>query len=118
MGFFRRLRDKGAQWALNLVAEKIVNPNLEGIGVVKEIIYKNKAIGLTVELAGLEDKPIRLNASDIAFSGDNSSVTVNKIESNMPFMQAAMARFVVGKPIDIPEDLRGKVGMAKTILGL
>lgn len=119
MGFIQKGKDKLVDIALNTyIRGKIVNPNLEGIGVVKEIRYKDKIFTLTVELAGLEDKPITLYATDIDIADDGSSVAVRKFASNMPFMQAALSRFLAGTPIAIPADNRDHLITAKKLLGL
>ncbi|MDE5833531.1 MAG: hypothetical protein K2H64_11265 [Desulfovibrio sp.] len=118
MGFIQRGKEKIIEIAINKIAEKMVRPNLEGIGVVKEIRYKDKILKLTIELAGLENQPITVYASDIVIADDGSSVTVNKFESNMPFMQVGLNRFLAGQSFDVPEDARGSLSMAKKVLGL
>ena len=118
MGLIQKGREKIAEIALKKIMEKKVYPNLEGIGVVKEIRYKDKIAKLTIELSGLENSPMTLYASEIAVADDGSSITVNKFESNMPFMQVALNRFIAGKPIAIPEDARDALALAKKALDL
>ena len=118
MGLIQKSREKVVEIALKMIMEKLVYPNLEGIGVIREIKYKDKAAKITVELAGLEKNPITLYASDIVVADDGSSIIVNKFESNMAFMQVALSRFLAGRPIYVPEDARGSLAMAKKILDL
>lgn len=114
MGFFK---DKAVSLALIVIKEKVVNPNLEGIGTVREISYKNGKILLTVILEGLEDHPLSIEASDIEIAPDASTIKVNKFAANIPFAHNALNRFAVTE-FNIPEENRYALKTAKTILGL
>ncbi len=112
------LRDFAVNKTLGWIKEKFVNPNIEGIGVVKKINFEDKKLRLTIELAGLEDRPIDIVASDIVIAPDNSSITVRKFESNMPFMQTALNRFGT-QSFAVPEgSARLGLATAKCVLGL
>lgn len=112
------LRNKTAQIALNVVKDKFVNPNLDGICTVSEIRYRDKALALNLTLDGLEDRPIEVTCSDIEIAPDCSTITIHKYESNMPFAQNALSRFA-SDPIPIPEGgARTAVCAAKKVLGL
>lgn len=112
------LRDKTAQFALNMVKDKFVNPNLDGICTVSDIRYHDKALSLTLALDGLEDRPIEVTCSDFEIAPDCSTITIHKFESNMPFARNALNRFASG-PISIPEGgARTAVCAAKKVLGL
>lgn len=80
-----------------------MNPSLEGIGVVREISWKDRKLGIVLELSGLEGKPIALTAEEIEISPDGSSVRIHNFSANMDFAQNALSRFVAGKTFDIPE---------------
>lgn len=115
---FGWLRNKTAQFALNIAKDKFVNPNLEGICTVNEISYRDKALALTLTLDGLEDHPIEVTCSEIEIAPDCSTITIHKYESNMPFAQNALRRFAC-KPIPIPEGgARTAVCTARKVLGL
>lgn len=115
---FESLKRKAAEFALNKFKEKTMNPSLEGIGVIKEITLKDKQLHITMILEGLEDKPLTICASDIEIAPDGSSISINKYESNMPFAQNALARFVPN-PLPIPEgSARTGVNAARKLLDL
>lgn len=114
MGF---LKNKAVSLALLVIKEKVVNPNLEGIGTVREISYKDGKIYLTIILEGLEDHPMSIEASDIEIANDASTIKVNKFKANKPFLHNALNRFAVCK-FDIPESSRTALKTAKTVLGL
>lgn len=104
--------------ALKGVKDKLVNPNIEGIGVVKEISFRDRTLFLTVVLDGLEDRPIEISCSRLEIAPDGSSVTVHEFQSNMPFAQNALNRFAV-RPFSVPEGgARMAVVAAKKGLGL
>lgn len=112
------LRNKTAQFALNMVKDKFVNPNLDGICTVSEIRYHDKALSLTLTLDGLEDRPIEVTCSDFEIAPDCSTITIRQYESNMPFAQNALRRFA-SRPIPIPEGgARTAMGTARKVLGL
>lgn len=112
------LRTFAANKALGWIKEKFVNPNIEGIGTVKKILFENGKLLLTVELTGLEDRPIDITASDIRIAPDNSSIEVRMFESNMPFVQTALNRFAT-RAFDVPEgSARMGLATAKAVLGL
>lgn len=105
-------------YALRKVKEKLVNPALEGIGVVREISFKDGSLFLTLILEGLEDRPIDVRCSEIEIAPDGSQLTIHQFESNMPFAQNALTRYGT-RPIDIPEgSARFAVATAKKALGL
>lgn len=112
------LREKTAQFALNMVKDKFVNPNLDGICTVNEIRYHEKALALKLTLDGLEDRPIEIICSDFEIAPDCSTITIRKYESNMPFAQNALNRFA-SNPIPVPEGgARTAVSAARKVLGL
>lgn len=105
-------------FALNRVKEKFVNPNLDGIGQVREISYRDKMLLLTLVLEGLEDRPVEIRCSSIEIAPDGSSVRIGGFESNMPFAQNALNRFAT-EPFAVPEgSARMAVCAAKKLLGL
>lgn len=114
----QRGRDKIVEIALNKIKEKIVDPEIDGIGVVKEIRYKDGKALLTIALEGLEDRPITVEASDIVIAQDGSSITINTFNSNMPFAKKGLTRFLAGKSLPIPEENRSSVVMAKKLLNI
>lgn len=116
---FEGMRSKITNLALGAIKEKIVNPNLEGIGTIKAISYTQGEISLTLVLMGLEDRPINLRASEIAIAPDGSSITVGRFESDMAFVQNGLDKFLAGRPFEIPEGSpRMALKTAKTVLGL
>lgn len=100
---FGRIKDMVKRAALNKVREKMINPQLAGIGTVEELSIRDKGVYLVVKLAGLEDRPIDVKCSDINIAEDGSSVTIGHCESEMPFVREAMARFLQNRKIDLPE---------------
>lgn len=115
---FAILKNKAVAIALNHAKEKLVNPFFEGIGVVREISFRDKMLYLTIALEGLEDRPIDIRCSELEIAPDGSSVTIHGYESNMPFAQNLLSRFAA-KPLPIPEG-GGRLAAlaAKKALGL
>lgn len=112
------LRNKMTTLALNGVKDKFMNPNLDGIGVVREISYRDKMLFLTIALDGLEDRPIDLRCSDIKIAPDGSTITIHGFESNIAFAQNALNRFAT-RPFKVPEGgARMAVMAVKKALGL
>ncbi len=115
---FKCVRERICNYALGKVKEKLMNPVLEGIGVVKEISWRDGSLFLTLVLEGLEDRPIDVRCSEIEIAPDGSALTIHKFESNMPFAQTALNRFGT-RAIEIPEgNARFAVVTAKKTLGL
>lgn len=108
----------GISMALNGVKEKVVNPNLEGIGVVKEISFRDKKLHLKLVLDGLEDKVIEISCSKVTIAPDGSSVGLSGFSSNMPFAENALNRFAP-KAFSVP-DGAGRIALvaARKVLGL
>lgn len=115
---FSCLKNKAIKIALQQLKERVLNPNLEGIGIVKDMVYEDKKLRLTLILAGLEDKPITIQCDDIVIAEDGSSIIVEKFESNMEFARNALNRFATRR-FDVPEGMaRFALKSAKTVLGL
>lgn len=114
---FGFVKDKLVQMALNQLREKVMNANLEGIGVVREISFKNGRLMLNIVLEGLQDRPISIEADQIEIAPDESFVTVKSFKSDMPFVHNALNRFASG-PFAIPDDKRTYIKMARGVLGL
>lgn len=115
---FDALKNRAVSAALNGVKEKVVNPNLDGIGKVTNIAYENKKLFVTVVLAGLEDKPVTVLCNNIDIAPDASSVSVSGFASNMPFAENALNRFLPAS-FQVPEgSTRMVLLMAKKALGL
>ena len=115
---FKCVRNCVSNYALRKIKEKLVNPSLDGIGVVREISFREGSLFLTLVLEGLEDRPVDVRCSEIEIAPDGSQIMIHRFESNMPFAQNALNRFAV-RPIDIPEGgARVAVLTAKKALGL
>ncbi len=115
MGLF----DMGAQFVLNKVKDSVINPKLDGIGVIEEIVYKNKTLFLRIRLEDLEDHPIEAICSDVQVADDGSSVCVGKFKANKKFAQTALDNFVAGQTFTIPAGgARLALVAAKKLLGL
>lgn len=94
-----------------------MNPNLEGIGSVRSINYRDGKLWITIILEGLEDHPLEIEAENIKISADGSAVEIGRYAANIAFAQNALNQF--GKKFSIPEG-KSRTGllMAKKILGL
>lgn len=115
---FECIKNMAVSVALNGLKEKLVNPNLEGIGKVTEISFKDKTIFVTVVLEGLEDTPIEACCRKIEIAPDGSSVTLADFDSKLPFAKNALNRFAA-KTFDIPEGkTRSALAAAKKTFGL
>ncbi len=115
---FGKIRDAAATLALRGVKEKLVNPQFWDIGIIRELFFKDGKLFLTVELKGLEDRPIEVCANDISIADDGSEVRIGAFESNMPFAHNALNRFAT-QVFRIPEGM-GRLSLVavKKTLGL
>lgn len=112
------LRTFAANKVLNWAKEKFVNPNIDGIGIVKKISFEDKKLYLTVELAGLEDRPVDIVVSDIRIAPDNSTIEARSFEASMPFIQTALNRFAT-RVFSVPEgSIRMGLATSRAVLGL
>lgn len=115
---FKAIRNAAVSLALTGIREKIVNANIEGIGVVREISFKDGKVHLALVLNGLEDREIGITCASVAIAPDGSSVTLGDFDSNMPFAKNALDRFASRK-IDVPPGAaRTALLLAKKALGL
>lgn len=76
--------------------------DLEGIGVIKQITFKDAKLNLTVILNGLENHEITVTCDDIGISPDGASLSIGSFASNMPFVENALNRFAP-KIFAVPE---------------
>lgn len=115
---FGGMRDKLVSLALSRMKGRYMDANLEGIGTIKDIAYRQGQLVLTVVLEGLEDRPLTIGASEVEIAPDGSSIKVGKFDSNMAFANNALNRFAV-REFPIPEgSARTALKMARTVLGL
>ena len=103
------LLDMGLKLGLNQVKDNVINPKLEGIGKVEEIAYKDKKLFARLRLEDLEDHPLEVVCEEISFAPDGSAVTIGKFTANKKFMQAALDKYLAGRPVPVPE---GKARLA------
>lgn len=116
---FDFLKNMAAKKALNFFKEKVVNPNLDGIGVITSISLLDKMLYLTLMLDGLGETEIIITGKGISIAEDGSSITVQSFKSNMPFAENALNRFAAGRAFAVPEGkARDYAGMAKKLFGL
>lgn len=116
---FNALKNMAVSAALEKVRTKVLNPKLSGIGVVDEMIYRDKRLFLKLRLEGLEDRPIDVRCSEINIAPDGSSLSIGKFESNMPFARVALESFAANRVFEIPEGgARVAIMAAKKVLGL
>lgn len=115
---FAYLKNMTASIALTGLKEKLVNPNLEGIGRVTEISFKDKTVFVTVVLDGLETQPIEACCRKIEIAPDGSSIKLSDFDAKLPFAKNALNRFAA-RPFDIPEGkARAALIAAKKTFGL
>lgn len=115
---FEYLKNMTASIALTGLKEKLVNPNLEGIGRVTDISFKDKTIFVTLVLDGLENQPIEACCRKIEVAPDGSSVKLSDFDSKLPFVKNALNRFAA-RSFDIPEGkVRALLAAAKRTFGL
>lgn len=115
---FKAIKNKAIAVALNQIKERFVNPNIDGIGVVKSLSYDQGKIQLTVILEGLEDHPLAIEASDIEIAPDGSTIKVGNFMSNLAFAHNALNKFAV-REFEVPEgSARTGLLMAKKVMGL
>lgn len=98
-GFFR---NKAINLGLDALKERLMGEYLEGIGVIRELVWKDRQLHVEILLNGLEDRPIRITAKDIEIAPDASSIRINAYESDMPFAAAALNRYAA-RSFAIPE---------------
>lgn len=116
---FDCIRNSAIGVVLNKVVKNVINPKLDGIGIVEEISWRGKELFLRVRLNGLEDRPLELGCSRISCSPDGSSVSIGQFASNMAFAANALQSFVAGRPIAVPEgSARLAVVTAAKVLGV
>ena len=105
--------------ALNKVREKMVNPKLEGIATVEELVFKGKELFLVVRLAGLEDRPVEITCSDIKIADDGGSIEIERFISNMPFVQNGLGAFLYGRSLELSDPAaRSAAATAKKLFNL
>lgn len=113
------LLDIGLKIGLAKVKDSVINPKLEGIGIIEDIQYKDKKLFARLRLADMEDHPLEVTCEDINLSEDGSTVTINKFTANKKFLQTALDRYMAGKPITVPDGTpRMAVISAKKLLKL
>lgn len=113
------LMDLPVKIALGKVKDSVINPQLEGIGVLEELAWKDGHVRGILRLADLEDQPIEIDASDIVIAPDGSSVRIGSFQSNKKFVANAVKRFALGKEFPIPEGGARTVALtAKKLLKL
>ena len=118
MGLIASAIEKIISTMLKNFKDTISKNFMQGIGRISDIHYKDKALTISVILEGLEDHEITAKCSSIAIAEGGTSVTLDLFESNMPFLQTVLNRYVAGKPITIPEDSRNNAMLAKKYLKL
>ena len=91
--------------------------NLDGLGVIRELSFRDRTLFITLELEGLPDKPISITAEEIAIAPDGSELTIKGFKSDMPFLHTALNRFA-GGPFAIPEEARAMLMAAGSLLNL
>lgn len=91
--------------------------NLDGLGVIRELSFRDRTMFITMELEGLPDKPISITAEEVAIAPDGSELSVKSFKSDMPFLHAALNRFAAG-PFAIPAEARGMLKAARSVLDL
>lgn len=113
------LLDYPVKLALSKAKDAYINPQLEGIGAVEELTWKDGSIRGTLRLADLEDHPIEVVCSDIRIAPDGGSIVIGKLASNKKFAENAFKRFVEGRQFEIPEGAaRAAALTARKLLGL
>lgn len=116
---FECIKYKMLDVVLNKVRQKMINQQIEDIGTVEELAFKNRELYLKIKLAGLEDRPIDVKGSDIKISEDGAKVRIGKFDSNMPFLDNALNRFLKDKSFAIPEGSARMAALsAKSLFGL
>lgn len=91
--------------------------NLDGLGVIREMSFKDRTLFIRLELEGLPDQPIAITAEDVAIAPDGSELFVKSFKSDMPFLHTALNRFASG-PFAIPQDAREMLKAARSVLNL
>lgn len=114
---FDFLKNRAIKFVLSSLREWIMDEYLEGIGVIKELVWKDQALQVTLELNGLA-QPITITAKDIDIAPDASSITVKTYTANMPFVDVALNRFAT-QTFAVPAG-KGRLALqaAKKALGL
>lgn len=93
-------------------------PDISGITKISEVSFKNGKLLLTATLAGLEDRPIHIEAAEIHVPDDGSSIKIGKFRSDMPFVDNALNRFAM-EAFNVPEgDARAVLVEVAKILNL
>lgn len=96
MSVFGKVTDllgKPVEIALNTVARPFLNKAITGYGEILTMKIENKTLKATLVLAGLEDKEIEVECSDVRIAQDGSSISLHDYRSNMPFAEKALNRF-------------------------
>lgn len=93
-------------------------PNLDGLGIIKSIVWKDGKAQLRFALAGLEDREIDIICGKINISEDGSQVTAGDFSSNMPFMENILNRFASGSFTIKDKNTQAAILAAKTLLDI
>lgn len=113
------LMDLPIKMALNKTRDSYINPQLEGIGILEELNWKDGKLSGVLRLVDMEDQPIEVTCSDIKMSPDASSVRIGSFSSNKKFAETALKRFAENRDFSIPEGAaRIAAKTAKKILNL
>lgn len=89
--------------SINKVREKMLNPDLAGICVIDELSFRGKELFVVLRLAGLEEQAVEIKCDEISINDDGSAINVAKFSSTMPFINAALEKFLQGRDIPLPE---------------
>lgn len=119
MGLLDGMKDMGMKIAMGQVKDNVINPKLEGIGTVEDLSWKDQVLFARVRLTDLEDHPLEVWCSDISIAPDGSNVKIGNFRANKKFMQAALDRYLAGKPLAVPAGAaRTALVTARKFLGL
>ena len=99
---FAFFKNKLINFGMGTFREWLMGEYLDGIGVIRELTWKDGVLHLEIILNGLEDRPIDVSARDIEIAPDASAITIRSFESNMPFAQTALSRYAT-RTFAVPE---------------
>lgn len=112
------LRQGAADKALEMLRDRVINPQLAGLARVESMRVKDGKLFLTLLLAGMEDRPVEVVSSGLELAADCSSIKAGKYSSNMPFAENALNRYAA-RPFAVPEGrARFALCAARGLLGL
>lgn len=116
---FGFIKDKASQVALDTLKDKIINPQLEGIGKVTSIGLDGKHINLEVVLEDLETTPITIVCQTVRIADDGASILMGNFRSNKKFAENALNRFA-SKTYPVPDKpmLRPALVAVKKVMGI